>query len=205
MKVKLVLLIIALGLLCAPGFAQERNNGDEVLAELQHALNWDGATTQKVGVALDSFKQNMAEAMGKYQDEEEPDVQAMIHDFKKVRGDYQKDLEGILGRDGLNAYNNYVEQVLIGMFADIATIRLLDLKNDLELTDEQIDKLAPPMGESFLEMFRTVLKYGDRRMTVRTKLKFAVAVKGIQSDIQGHMEEVLTEEQLAKLEQMKEA
>ena len=204
MKVKLIVLVVILSLFAYQGFAQEEGNRDEILAELQGALKWDDDTTQKVGVALDDFMNSMAETMGKYQDEEEPDVQAMIHDFKKVRGDYQNDLQGILGREGLNAYNEYVEQVLIGIFSDIATIRLLDLKPELELTDDQISKLAPPMGESFLNMFKTVLRYGDKRMTVRTKLKFAMAVKSIQADIQSHMRQVLTDEQMDKLEKMKE-
>jgi hypothetical protein len=60
------------------------------------------------------------------------------------------------------------------------------------------------MGKSYLNMFRTVLKYGDRRMTVRTKLKFAVEVKSIQSDIEGHLKEVLSDEQMEKLQAMAE-
>ena len=43
-----------------------------------------------VGKAMGSFQQNMAATMAKYEDAEEADMQAIIGDIKKVKGDYQK-------------------------------------------------------------------------------------------------------------------
>jgi len=40
-------------------------------------------------------------------------MQAMIGDMKKVKGDYEKQMEEILGKDGFKAYNEYVEAVLL--------------------------------------------------------------------------------------------
>jgi hypothetical protein len=128
----------------------------------------------------------------------------MIGDMKKVKGDYQKQLEGILGKDGLQAYNDYVEAVMLDMFSDIAEIRLLDLKPILDLTDEQIQQLREPMGQAYLDLLRTIFKYGDQNMNTRTKIKMGKAVKGIQSSIESAQREVLTEEQLATLEKYKE-
>ena len=188
-----------------PAQSGEGGDGAEVLAELQGALGWDDETTGKVGQALGSFQENMAAVMAKYEDAEEPDPQAMIGDMKKVQGDYQNQLKDILGKDGLQAYNDYVDAVMLEMFSDIAEIRLLDLKPVLDLTDEQIAELRTPMGQGFLDMLRTVMKYGDQKMNTRTKVKFGKALKGIQSDIQTAMKKTLTEEQMAALEAYKEA
>ena len=121
-----------------PVQGQEGQDGEEVLAELQAELKWNDETTQQVGKAMAGFQENMASTMAKYEDAEDANMQAMIGDMKKVKGDYQKQLEEILGKDGLAAYNEYVEAVMLDMFSDIAEIRLLDLKPVIDLTDEQI-------------------------------------------------------------------
>jgi hypothetical protein len=178
--------------------------GEEVLEELQEALKWDDETTQKVGKAMENFKTNMATTMAKYEDDENADPQKMIGDMKKVRGDYQKELEGILGKDGLKAYNEYVEKVMLEIFSDIAEIRLLDLKPKTSLTDEQIEELAPPMGKGYLDLMRTIMKYGDKKMNKRTQIKMGKELKKIQSDIQTALNKTLTEEQQAALAKYKE-
>ena len=195
-------LILLSGLMMMPAHAQE---AEEVLAELQGALEWDDETTQKVGQAMAGFKENMAITMAKYEDAEEPDPQAMIGDMKKVKGAYQEELKGILGKDGLKAYNEYVESVMLDMFSDIAEIRLLDLKPHIDLTDEQIEKLRTPMGKAYLDLLRTLFQYGDQKMNTRTKIKLGKSVKKIQSDIESAQKEVLSPEQLAALEKYKEA
>ncbi len=60
---------------------EEGQNGDEVLTELQTNLKWSDETTQQVGKALASFKENMAGTMAKYEDAEEANMQAMIGDM----------------------------------------------------------------------------------------------------------------------------
>ena len=201
----LSLAVLVLFLTTTQAPVQAQDDGEEVLAELQGALEWDDETTGKVGKALGSFQENMAAVMAKYEDAEEPDPQAMIGDMKKVKGDYQNQLKDILGKDGLNAYNEYVDAVLLDMFSDIAEIRLLDLKPVLELTDEQIAQLRTPVGQGYLDMMRTVMQYGDQKMNTRTKIKVGKSVKGIQSDIESAMKKTLTEEQMAALEAYKEA
>ena len=194
-------------LMINPILSQEdeaKPEGEEVLAELQDALKWDDETTQKVGKAMVGFKENMATTMTKYEDDENADPQKMIGDMKKVKGDYEKELEGILGKDGLKAYNEYVEKVMLEIFADIAEIRLLDLKPKTSLTDEQIEELAPPMGKGYLDLMRTIFKYGDKKMNKRTKIKLGKELKKIQSDIQSALNKTLTEGQQAALAKYKE-
>jgi len=184
---------------------EEGQNGDEVLTELQTNLKWSDETTQQVGKAMAEFKESMAGTMAKYEDAEEANMQAMIGDMKKVKGDYQKQLEEILGKDGFKAYNEYVEAVLLEMFSDIAEIRLLDLQPVIDLTDEQIAKLRTPMGQAYRDLLRVVFEYGDQNLNKRTKIKMGKSVKKIQSSIESAQKEVLTEEQIAALAAYKEA
>ena len=184
---------------------EEGQNGDEVLTELQTNLKWSDETTQQVGKALAGFKENMASTMAKYEDDEEANMQAMIGDMKKVKGDYQKQMEEILGKDGFKAYNEYVEAVMLEMFSDIAEIRLLDLKPVIDLTDEQIAKLRTPMGQAYRDLLRVVFEYGDQKLNTRTKIKMGKSVKKIQADVESAQKEVLSEEQLTALAAYKEA
>ena len=184
---------------------EEGQNGEEVLAELQENLKWSDETTQQVGKAMAGFQKNMAGTMAKYEDAEEADMQAMIGDIKKVKGDYQKQMEEILGKDGFKAYNEYVEAVLLEMFSDIAEIRLLDLKPVIDLTDDQIAKLRTPMGQAYRDLLKVVFEYGDQKLNTRTKIKVGKAVKKIQSSIESAQKEVLTEEQMTALAAYKEA
>ena len=194
-------------LMVYPAFSQEEEakvEDAEVLEELQEGLEWDDETTQKVGKAITGFKEGLAATMAKYEDDENADKQKMIGDIKKVRGDYQKELEGILGKDGLKAYNEFVEKVMLEIFADIAEIRLLDLKAHTTLTDEQIEQLAPPIGKGYLDLMRTIMKYGDKKMNKRTQIKMGKEVKKIQSDIETALNKVLTKEQQEALAKYKE-
>ena len=195
--------VLIVPLVAAQG--EEGQNGEDVLAELQANLKWSDGTTQQVGKALAGFKENMANTMAKYEDAEDATMQAMIGDMKKVKGNYQKQLEGILGKDGLKAYNEYVEAVLLDMFSDIAEIRLLDLQPVIDLTDEQIAKLRTPMGQAYLDILRVVFEYGDQNMNTRTKIKMGKSLKKIQSAIESAQKEVLSEEQLTALAAYKEA
>jgi len=195
--------VLMVPLVAAQG--EEGQNGDEVLTELQTNLKWSDETTQQVGKALAGFKENMAGTMAKYEDAEEANMQAMIGDMKKVKGDYQKQMEEILGKDGFKAYNDYVEAVLLEMFSDIAEIRLLDLKPVIDLTDEQIAKLRTPMGQAYRDLLRVVFEYGDQKLNTRTKIKMGKSVKKIQADVESAQKEVLSEEQLTALAAYKEA
>lgn len=54
------------------------------------------------------------------------------------------------------------------------------------------------------EMVAVLIEYGDQRLTKRKKLKIAKKLKKINSNMQAGMQEILTEEQWAKYEAMKE-
>jgi len=199
---KVLLLAFLVAILIVPRVSGQ---GDEVLTELQTNLKWSDETTQQVGKAMAGFKENMAATMAKYEDAEDATMQAMIGDVKKVKGDYGKQIEEILGKDGFKAYNEYVEAVLLEMFSDIAEIRMLDLKPVIDLTDEQIAKLRTPMGQAYRDLVRVVFEYGDQKLNKRTKIKMGKSVKKIQSAVESAQKDVLTEEQMTALAAYKEA
>ena len=71
-------------------------------------------------------------------------------------------------------------------------------------SDEQIDELAPILGNSMLATIRLVFENADKKLNVRQKLKLARSLKKIQSDLKAGMSKVLTSEQQQALKAYRE-
>jgi hypothetical protein len=96
------------------------------------------------------------------------------------------------------------EEILHEIFSEIAALRIIDLKEPLNLTDEQAEAMKPVMGKSLRDFVGTIFKYGDKRMTIRNKLKIANALKSTKAEAESELKKILSEEQWAALQAMKE-
>jgi hypothetical protein len=155
--------------------------------------------------ALTNYFTNLDAVHAKYENQEEPDGQEMIGDLKKTRDGYYKELKGFLSEDQYNGYMELKEKVLHEIFSEIAGLRLYDFKEPLKLTDDQMTKMKPILGDAIRGFFGVIFEYGDKRMSVRNKLKIANALKGIQSDTNEKIKPILTPEQWETWQKMKEA
>jgi hypothetical protein len=81
----------------------------------------------------------------------------------------------------------------------------MDLQPVLDLSDEQITKLNPVLGEGMLGLVKVVFEYGDKKMNKRTKIKMGKKLKKIQSKTDSGVKEILTPEQYEKYQEYKEA
>ena len=63
----------------------------------------------------------------------------------------------------------------------------------------------PVMGKSLRDFIGTVFEYGDKKMNTRTKLRLANSLKRIKSEQDSQMKKILSEEQLAAWEKLKES
>ena len=128
---------------------------------------------------------NLDESQAKYEDVEEPDPQEMISDLKNVRESYYKSMQKTLSKEQWEQYEALKESILLEIFSEIAALRIIDLKEPLNLTDEQMAAMKPVMGKSLRGVIATIFEYGDRRLGVRTKLKIANALKSIKAEQKG--------------------
>jgi hypothetical protein len=114
-------------------------------------------------------------------------------------------MKDILTEEQWEEYQALVDMVLTEMFNDLAEIKILDLKPVLDLTDEQVEQLSPIVGTGMRGMLAIIIEYGDQKLRKPAKIKVGKKLKGIQSDMNSGMKEVLTEEQWTQYEAYKEA
>lgn len=178
---------------------------EDIIEELKGPLELTEEQEGQFSNLLGQYAVQLNEAMAKNEDsDEKADPKEMISQFKSVRDSYRDDLQKILSEEQYAKYQEIVNNVLFEMFTDIASIRIMDLKEPLELTDEQAEQLAPVMGKSLMEVVKIAIEYGDKRMSMPRKVKIGKKMKAIQSEAKSATEKILTPEQMAKLEKMKE-
>ena len=195
------LLTALLLILAVPALAQEPDTHlDEIMEELTAALELSDEQVPEVEKHLTSYLVNLNESQAKYEDVEEPDPQEMISDLKQVRESYYKSMQKTLSKEQWQQYEALRESILLEIFSEIAALRIIDLKEPLTLTDEQMAAMKPVMGKSLRGVIGTLFEYGDKRLGVRTKLKIANALKSIKAEQDTEMKTILSEEQLEQVE-----
>ncbi len=198
------ILVLALVLVVARTSAAQET--EDIVAELQAELGLSDEQAEEVGQLMDKYKLQLDAAMAKDEDsEEEADPQAMISGMKQVRDAYRADLAKVLSKEQMEQYLALVDQIMHEMTSDIAEIRLMDMQPEMDLTDEQVEELAPIIGASLLGILRTVVEYGDKKMNMRTKIKVGKSLKKYQSEMEKGINSVLTPEQQEKYAAYKEA
>jgi hypothetical protein len=177
---------------------------DDIMEEMQEALELTEEQQPEVEKAMLAYMTSLNETQAKYEEMEEPDPQAMLGEFKKIRDDYYKNLQKILSKEQWQTYEAMREEILHEIFSEIAALRIIDLKEPLSLTDEQADAMKPVMGKSLRDFVGTIFEYGDKKMTIRNKLKIANSLKSTKAATETELKKILSEEQWAKWQAMKE-
>jgi len=176
---------------------------DEIMSELTPQLTLTEEQVPQVKTAIATYVKELETTQAKH-DTDEPDPQKMIGDMKKVRAAYHKSMQQVLSSQQWSAYQAYVDQVLREIMTEVAAIRLIDMQHPLNLTDEQIDQLAPILGNSMIGIVRIVFENADKKLNIRQKLRVARSLKKIQSDLKAGFGKVLTKEQQQALQKYRE-
>lgn len=118
-----------------------------------------------------------------------------IPEIQKIRGYETPHINRIACRRFFEGYLAAIDAVLLEMMTDVAEIRLMDMQPQFELSDEQVEQLAPIMGAGMLSMVRLLFKNADQKLTMPKKVKLGKAFKKTQSDMDKQINAVLTENQ----------
>jgi len=204
MRIKLITIIFSILFLALAtiSYSQEL---DEIVEELKEPLELTDEQEEKFAKLLGWYGVQLNDVMDKNEDtDEKADPKEMIGQFKTIRDAYREDLQKILSEEQYVKYQEIISYILFEMFTDIAEIKIMDLKKPLELTDKQAEQLAPVMGKSLMELMKVVVEYGDKRMSMPRKVKVGKKMKAIQAEGRSAAEMILTGEQLAKWDKIKE-
>jgi hypothetical protein len=197
-KIAAAILFLLIGL---NSHAQEL---DDIVKEVSEAIELDETQTKALETEMGKFAISLQLIFDKYE-EAEPDPQAMLTDIKHAREAYQKALKGDIGKEKYKAYETYVDKVILEVLGEAAGLRLMDVQDPLKMTDEQLLAMKPILAKAMKGIMSTLMQYIDKPMNVRNKLKIGSSLKSIKKTLDKETATVLTQEQISKWNEMKEA
>lgn len=154
------LAFLVTGLSLVPGGAQAGVPMPQ-LVELGTKLGWTPAQTAQVNDLLADYSAQLDRAL--YHQAELPVMQPrlLLEDVKAAHQKYRKDVEQVLGAEGMKGYLAVEEKPLGLMNLKAAIKQLGGMRVPLELSKEQMQKLAPSLARSRYASFATVLEAAE--------------------------------------------
>lgn len=176
----------------------------DIAAELQTELGLSDDQTTQVAAAFSKFAASIEKAHTQQEVAEEPDGQAMMAAVKSAKNALNQDMQGILTPEQFQQYQQLIDEVIDEIFTTVAELKLMDMQQPLNLTDDQMAQLAPVMGDSIRSIIGLVMENSDKRMGIRQKLQMAKSMKKIKNDTDAKMSAILTPEQQQALQSYRE-
>lgn len=175
------------------------------MVNVAETLNLTDKQAAQVQNLLVQYRANMDGILLKYEDEEEPDVAAMIGEVRGLRDNYRKDLKVILNETQYDAYMATVDSILTDMFNDLAEIRLIDIQQEVGLTDQQIVSLTPIVGKGLKKTVQLLFENASEKLSLPKKVKIKNNLKKIEKERRAGMETILSPDQMKIYDAFKEA
>jgi hypothetical protein len=199
-------LIVSLMIMSSMAFQLKAQDQDmqEMMAKLTPMLDLSDKQVNQVQTLMIQYRAKLDGILLKYEDQEEPDVAAMIGEIRGVRDGYRKDLQEILSPDQYSIYMAKIDGILTDMFNDLAEIRLMDVQREVDLTDGQLESLVPIVGKSMLSTVRLLFEHAGTRLSLPKKISIGKSMKKIEKEKREGMEMILTGTQMAAYDQYKE-
>lgn len=197
------LVLAALLLTATSSEAQGDLELDDIVDSLTVHLDLTGDQPSEVEGLLVTFATDWNATQEKYEDAEDKD--GMIDELKAVQAAYQDGLAAVLSDQQLEAFDQLIDQIMHDIFNEVAELKLRDLQPALELSEDQVMQLKPVLGTALVDVVRLMWENAGKKMRLPKKLKLANKLKKIQSTAKTQANEILTPEQVAKWEAMKEA
>ncbi len=182
-------------------YAQEL---DDIVKEITEEIELDETQSKALKMQMGKFTISLQLIFDKYE-EAEPDPQAMLADIKKAREAYQKALKADIGKEKYTAYEAFIDKVVLEILGEAAGLRLMEVQDPLKMTDDQLVAMKPILAKAMKGIMQTLMQYINKPMNIRTKLKVATSLKSIKKTLEKETATILTSEQIAKWNELKEA
>jgi len=198
----LIATVILMVLTTGHTLAQEMEGAIVNVAETLNLTDKQAAQVQSL---LVQYRANMDGILLKNEDQEEPDVAAMIGEVRDLRDDYRKDLKEVLNETQYEAYMATIDSILTDMFNDLAEIRLIDIQKEVGLTDQQLINLIPIVGKGLKKTVKLLFENAGERLSLPKKVKIKNSLKKIEKERRAGMETILSPDQMEMYDAIKEA
>ncbi len=190
-----VVFLTALVILTVSGSVYaEESDFDEIVAELSTKLELDEGQSNKLGSSIEAYTTKL-DALFSQQEAEDADPSLLINGVRGAQADFEKSLASFMTKDQFSKYLNLKEQAIKGMLTDLAAIQLIDAQAKTTITDDQVNQLAPVLGNALYSIIKIAFENAGKNLRPRQKISLARNLKSIQSNLQKEFAKVLTPEQ----------
>jgi hypothetical protein len=166
----------------------------EAVGELSAKLELDEEQSKKLGSSIQAYTKQL-DALFAAQEGEDADPSLLINGVKDAQAGFESSLNSFMSSDQFNKYLELKEQAIKAMLSDLAAIQLMDAQSKTTISDDQIDELAPVLGNAFYGIIQIAWENAGKNLRLRQKIALAKKLKSIQSNLQKSFAEVLTPEQ----------
>lgn len=178
-------------------------DSSDTMAMLSKELKLSPEQTKQMGAEIDKFATTV-DQLKTDQEKEGAEPDALIKGAKKAQEEYVKAIKKILTPEQYSQYNILKEKTLKGMFRDLAEIQLMDIQSKIGITDDQVTKMVPIMGDSLYQVVTLAWEHAGKRLRLPQKVRLAKKLKHIQKEARDATSKVLTPEQLQAWDKYKE-
>jgi len=181
-------------LTCFGAVQANEANFNEAVAELSAKLELDEEQSKQLGGSIQSYTRQL-DALFAEQEGEDADPSLLINGVKEAQAGFESSLSSFMGSDQFKKYLDLKEQAIKTMLSDLAAIQLMDAQPKTTITDDQIIKLAPILGNAFYGIVQIAWENAGKKLRPAQKISVARQLKSIQSSLQKSFSQILTPEQ----------
>jgi len=176
---------------------------DDIMAMLTKELKLSDDQSKKLDTEIQKFAKTVDQLKAD-QEKEGAEPEDLVKGAKKAQEEYIDQVKKILTPDQYKQYEAIKEKALKGMFEDLAAIKLMDIQSKIDISDDQLDKLAPIMGDSLYQVVTLAWEHAGHRLRVGQKIRLARELKHIQKQARDDSSKILSKEQMAAWDKLKE-
>lgn len=191
---RLMLLTVLLMLSGFGSASAQESEFAEAVSELSAKLELDGDQSSKLAGSIEAYAKQL-DALFAEQEGEDADPALLINGVKDAQAGFESSLASFMTKDQFSKYLDLKEQAIKAMLSDLAAIQLMDAQPKTTITDDQVNELAPVLGNAFYGIIKNALENAGKKLRPAQKIRITRQLKSIQSNLQKGFAQVLTPEQ----------
>jgi hypothetical protein len=199
---KLALAVLAALTLAIPSGAAlaavEDLPGMDTAANMREWLKLTDAQVAQLKPVIAARLQKMDAAMAKAEAAKEPDPMAFIQEMGAAKKEFNAGVAAALTPEQAGKWEGFKAELEKDLVASAAKKQAAALRAPLQLTEEQVTRLVPPMAVAIQKKVDVLQKLGDGgRISIREKLQAKRAIEGANEELVKAMSAFLSPNQVA--------
>jgi hypothetical protein len=172
--------------------------GMDTAANMKEWLKLTDAQVAQLRPVIATRLQKMDAAMAKVEAAKEPDAMAFIQEMGAARKEFDAGVAAALTPEQAAKWGSFKAELEKDLVASAAKKQAAALRAPLQLTDEQVTRLVPPLTVATQKKVDVLQKLGDGgRISIRDKRKAKKAIEAANDELVKAMSAFLSPNQVA--------